>query len=157
MGMVGVQPLRARVSRALSSRGAAAAVWLWLRLLDDQIQTEKQIMTINQITVTAARTFNHPHEQYSNLRPEVVLTATLAPGEDAGAATKKLQAMAEGMVEDHKQGMLKSIEELYQLSERQAEVRGLQQQLERTQQRLSEIRAENPGLAQIGGGADSPR
>lgn len=109
-------------------------------------------MNITQISVTAARTFNHPHEQYSNLRPEVVLTATLAPGENVGAATKKLQAQAEGMVEDHKQGMLKSIEELYQLSQHQAEVRGLQQQLERAQQRLSEIRAENPGLAQIEGG-----
>lgn len=109
-------------------------------------------MTINQITVTAGRTFNHPHEQYSNLRPEVVLVATLEAGEDVAAATKKLQAQAEGLVEDHKQGMLKSIEELYQLSQHQAEVRGLQQQLERTQKRLSEIRAENPGLAQIEGG-----
>jgi hypothetical protein len=106
-------------------------------------------MTINEITVTAARTFNHPHEQYSNLRPEVVLRAKLAPGEDAGMATKQLQAVAEGLVEDHKHGMLRSIEELHQLSERQAEVRGLQQQLERTQKRLTEIRAENPSLAAL--------
>jgi hypothetical protein len=33
-------------------------------------------MKINSITVTAGRTFNHPHEQYSNLRPEVTMTAT---------------------------------------------------------------------------------
>lgn len=107
-------------------------------------------MTINQITVTAGRTFNHPHEQYSNLRPEVVLVATLEAGEDAAAATKKLQAQAEGLVEDHKQGMLKSIEELYQLSERQAEIRGLQQQLERAQQRLTQIRTETAGVLQVG-------
>ena len=35
-------------------------------------------MKIQTITVTAGRTFNHPHEQYSNLRPEVQMTATLA-------------------------------------------------------------------------------
>ena len=43
-------------------------------------------------------------------------------------------------------GLLKSIEELYQLSQRQAEVRGLQKQLTDTQTRLNEIRAENPTL-----------
>ena len=31
-------------------------------------------MKINTITVTAGRTFNHPHEDYSNLRPSVTMT-----------------------------------------------------------------------------------
>lgn len=35
-------------------------------------------MRIKTITVTAGRTFNHPYEQYSNLRPEVTMVADLA-------------------------------------------------------------------------------
>lgn len=105
-----------------------------------------QKMKINTIQVTAGRTFNHPHEQYSNLRPEVTMTATLDDGEDPARATRELQAKAEQIVEDHKAGLLKSIEELYQLTERQAEMRGLQQELERAQRRLETIRSENPTL-----------
>lgn len=103
-------------------------------------------MTITNIVVRAGRTFNHPHEQYSNLKPEVELTAVVQQGDDAQACVRELQAKAEGMVEDHKQGLLKSIKELYELTERQAEVRGLQQQLEQTQNRLNVIREANPEL-----------
>jgi len=103
-------------------------------------------MKINTITVTAGRTFNHPHEQYSNLRPEVTLTATLEDGDDATQSAKVLQARAEGLVEDHKQGLLASIEALHTLSVRQQEVRGLQQELQRAQTRLNDIRSENPSL-----------
>lgn len=103
-------------------------------------------MTITKITVTAGRTFNHPHEQFSNLRPEVTLEATLAEGANPVEAVKALQAQAEGLVEDHKQGMLRSLEELYQLTERQAEMRGLQKQLKMAQDRLEEIRTKHPEL-----------
>lgn len=103
-------------------------------------------MQITNIVVRAGRTFNHPHESYSNLKPEVELTAEVQEGDDAQACVRELQAKAEGMVEDHKQGLLKSIEELHQLTERQAEVRGLQQQLQSTQNRLNAIRDENPEL-----------
>lgn len=103
-------------------------------------------MKINTITVTAGRTFNHPHEQYSNLRPEVVMSATLEDGEDPHLAVRDLQQRAEGLVEDHKRGLLNSIEELYQLTERQAEVRGLQNELKRAQERLDGIRKEHPQL-----------
>lgn len=103
-------------------------------------------MKINTITVTAGRTFNHPHEQYSNLRPEVSMTATLEDGEDATVAVRELQARAEQLVEDHKRGLLGSIEELYQLTERQAEVRGLQTELKHAQERLDKIRTEHPTL-----------
>jgi hypothetical protein len=103
-------------------------------------------MKITTIQVSAGRTFNHPHEQYSNLRPEVTMTATLEDGKDPAKATRELQAMAEQIVEDHKQGLLRSLEELYQLNERQAEMRGLQKELERAQNRLAAIRAENPTL-----------
>lgn len=103
-------------------------------------------MKIQTITVTAGRTFNHPHEDYSNLRPSVTMTATLDDGEDPHVATRDLQQRAEGLVEDHKRSLLHSIEDLYQLTERQAEVRGLEEQLKRTQSRLNQIRTENPAL-----------
>lgn len=74
------------------------------------------------------------------------MTATLDDGEDATRAAQLLQAKAEQCVEDHKQGLLRSIEELYQLTEKQAEVRGLQNELERAQKRLTQIRTENPTL-----------
>lgn len=104
-------------------------------------------MTISNIIVRAGRTFNHPHEQYSNLKPEVELRADLTEGDDPKACAKALQVQAEGLVEDHKQGLLKSIEELYQLTTRQAEMRGLERELQKTQARLEEIRKETPGLA----------
>jgi hypothetical protein len=103
-------------------------------------------MKIQTIKVTAGRTFNHPHEQYSNLRPEVVMTATLDEGEDSTVAVRDLQQRAEGLVEDHKRSLLHSIEELYQLTERQAEMRGLQSELKRASNRLAEIRKEHPQL-----------
>lgn len=103
-------------------------------------------MKVNTITVTAGRTFNHPYEQYSNLRPEVTMTATLEEGEDHAQAVKQLQASAEQIVENHKRGLLKSLEELHNLTERQQEMRGLQRSLEQTQKRLTEIRTEHPEL-----------
>lgn len=97
-------------------------------------------MKVNTITVTAGRTFNHPYESYSNLRPEVTLTASLDEGESAMIATKQLQAQAEQLVEDHKNNLMKSIEELHLLTERQREMKGLQLQLERAQERIEQIR-----------------
>lgn len=60
---------------------------------------------------------------------------------------------AERLVEDHKQSLLKSIEELYQLNERTAEVRGRERQLQSAQNRLEQIRSEYP--AQIGDALDA--
>jgi hypothetical protein len=74
------------------------------------------------------------------------MTATLEPGEDPSKAVKELQARAEGLVEDHKRQLLASLEELYQLSTRQAEVRGLDREIRQAQSRLDAIRAEHPGL-----------
>lgn len=108
-------------------------------------------MTIKTITVTAGRTFNHPHEQYSNLRPEVSMVAELAEGDVPSVAVRQLQQQAEGFVEDHKQSLLRSLEELHDLTERQAEMRGLQKQLSQAQCRLDEIRKSHPELALTNG------
>jgi len=74
------------------------------------------------------------------------MVATIDDGESAADAAKKLQAQAEGLVEDHKQGLLRSIEELYQLTERQSEMRGLQRELERAQLRMDDLRKQHPEL-----------
>lgn len=106
-------------------------------------------MKITNIIVRAGRTFNHPYESYSNLKPEVELTATLEEGEDAIAATRELQAKAEGLVEDHKQGLLRSIEELHQMAAHQSELRGLEQELQRAQERIEQIRKQTPQLVSL--------
>ena len=38
-------------------------------------------MKITEIVVSAGRTFNHPYENFSNLRPQVTLKATPDEGE----------------------------------------------------------------------------
>jgi hypothetical protein len=108
-------------------------------------------MQITEIIVNAGRTFNHPYEQYSNLRPSITLKATLAEGEDAGAATKELQAKAEELVEDHKRNLLAQLEELYNLTQRQQEVASLEAGLLKAQRRIDEIRKETPQLALAAG------
>lgn len=70
-------------------------------------------------------------------------------------ATRELQSRAEGLVEDHKRQLLRSIEDLYDLSTRQAEIQGLERQLRSAQCRLDEIRKENPAL-QLGQGTPDP-
>jgi len=104
-------------------------------------------MKVNTITVSAGRTFNHPFETYSNLRPHVTVTATLDEGENWEEVTKQLQAKAESIVEDHKTHMLKSLEELHQLTERQRELSSLESGLRRAQSRIDEIRRDTPQLA----------
>lgn len=107
------------------------------------------MMKVTEIVVSAGRTFNHPHEDYSNLKPQVTLKAALGEGDDPVAATKQLQALADGLVEDHKQGMLKSIEELHRLTEAQQRMIGLSRQLKANQDEIDRIRAEWPALNQL--------
>jgi hypothetical protein len=108
-------------------------------------------MKVTEIVVSAGRVVNHPFEQYSNLRPSITLKASLDEGEDFETATKQLQAKAEQLVEDHKNNMLTSIEELHMLTERQREVASLESSIKRAQSQLDRIRAETPQL-QLGGG-----
>ena len=82
-------------------------------------------MEITEITVSAGRTFNHPYETNSKLRPNVTVKANLAPGEDPVKAINDLQALAEKSVEDHKQALLTSLEELHFLTEAQREMTSL--------------------------------
>lgn len=95
---------------------------------------------VTEITVNAGRTFNHPYESYSNLRPSVTIKAELLEGEDWEAATKELQAKAESMVEEHKQHMLRSLKELHDLTVRQREVASLEDSIRGAQSRLDRLR-----------------
>lgn len=104
-------------------------------------------MHVTEITVSAGRTFNHPYEQFSNLRPNVTVKPTLAEGDDPTKAINELQALAEKSVEDHKQALLHSLEELHYLSEAQRDMTTLAEQITRAQTRLEQIRKAHPQLA----------
>jgi hypothetical protein len=112
-------------------------------------------MKVVEVTVAAGRTFNHPFEQYSNLRPNVTLKAVLDGDEDYTAAVQTLQAKAEALVEEHKQHMLRSLHELARLERYQQEVQSLEQSLVRSQERLDTLRRGTQALA-AGQSADTP-
>jgi esterase/lipase len=96
--------------------------------------------TIREVTVSAGRTFSHPHESYSNLRPMVTVRAEVDEGEDWQQVVQGLQAQAERLVEDHKQHMIKSLAEIEDLRTRQREVANLEQSIRRAQSRLDQLR-----------------
>lgn len=97
-------------------------------------------MEIVEIVVSAGRTFNHPFEDYSNLRPQVTLKAALQAGEDAGACVKQLQAKAESLVEDHKQMMLKTLHRLHEYTVAEREIANVESELRIGQGRLERLR-----------------
>lgn len=97
-------------------------------------------MKITSITVDAGRTFNHPHESYSNLRPSVTLTATIEEGDNPDECAKSLQARAEELVENHKQHLLESLNRLNELSMIERETNSLEQSIKNSQSRLTFLR-----------------
>lgn len=113
-------------------------------------------MKVTEITVSAGRTFSHPYESYSNLKPFVSLKATLDADDDPVKATRDLQAQAETIVEDHKRNMLASLAELRELSLKQQEIAQLDEQIKRAQMRLDAIRQGVPQLTQQEGLAFVP-
>lgn len=100
-------------------------------------------MKITHITISAGRTFNHPFESYSNLRPHVQLDAELDDGDDVTTCIKELQAKAEGFVEDHKQHMLKSLQNLQEMQSREREIIRLESLIKASQDKLQSYR-DNP-------------
>lgn len=97
-------------------------------------------MQVTEIVVSAGRTFNHPYESYSNLKPHVTLKATIFDGDDAEACVKELQAKAESIVEDHKRNLLSSLEDAYELEQRQQRVQSLESSIRRAQKELDDLR-----------------
>lgn len=103
-------------------------------------------MRVTEITVGAGRTFNHPFESFSNLRPSVTFKAELQDGDDPATVARDLQAKAESLVEDHKQFMLTSLRNLHYLTEAQRRYTTLQEQIKQAQADLENLRSENPQL-----------
>lgn len=73
-------------------------------------------MKVVEITVGAARTFNHPYEQYSNFRPTLSMTVRLDESEERDpkevqTKIQELQDIVERQVELQKQGTLKELKE----------------------------------------------
>jgi Zn-dependent M16 (insulinase) family peptidase len=97
-------------------------------------------MKITEIVVSAGRTFNHPYESYSNFKPQVTLKATLTEKDEPIAATKKLQAAAEQLVEEQKQRMLQDLEDLQNQARRQATIASLERTIKQAQDELAEMR-----------------
>jgi hypothetical protein len=64
---------------------------------------------VKEITVRAARTFNHPYERFSNLRPEVTWKAMLEPGDDPRVVTQELQAEVESLMDKQKEKLIRQL------------------------------------------------
>lgn len=59
-------------------------------------------MKVIEVVVTAARMIPHPLEKYASLRPAVTVRAQVEDDEDWHEVTRKLQAEAEELLEDHR-------------------------------------------------------
>ena len=90
-------------------------------------------MKITEITVSAGRTFNNPHESYSNLRVDLELRAKVEEGDKIHAQIVILQQFAEASVEAEKQLRLRLLNE-------EAEKRWAKAEEERRQQNLGVTR-----------------
>ena len=98
-------------------------------------------MKITEIIVGAGRTFPHPYEDYSNLRPQLTIKAEINGDEsDIEKHVKELQAQAEKLIEDHKNHMLQSLSYLYHLAEYEQRVESLEDNIKRYQQELEDLR-----------------
>lgn len=106
-------------------------------------------MKVTQIRVVAGRTFSHPYEQFSNLRPEVELVATLDDDENPVNAMRELQLKAEELVEDHKQAMLSDIVRLRHMNDAEQRAHRIASSIREYHQELDEIRKEYPELKQL--------
>lgn len=104
---------------------------------------------ITEITVSAGRVIPHPFQRYANLRPMITLKAEVEPGEDPTEAARGLQAKAEGLIEDHARYMVRSLEELEDLSRLQSKVASLEASIRRAQEDLDRLRREMPALADL--------
>lgn len=103
-------------------------------------------MHVTEISVTAGRTFSHPHESYSNLRPSVTMKASLEDGEDVRHATQLLQAKCERLVEDHKTMLLDSLDQIFNTDQIDKQIVDLERQLTNAQARLEQLRTERQQL-----------
>lgn len=100
-------------------------------------------MQVTEVIVSAGRTVSHPLESYANLRPQVTLKATVEAGDDYHAVTRQLQASAEGLVEDHKNNLIKDIRALDALARKNHRIASLETSIRDSQIELEELRADD--------------
>lgn len=105
-------------------------------------------MRVNEVTVSAGRTFSHPYEEYSNLRPGVTIRAVLDPEEDFVAVTRELQAKAEDLVERHKEAMLHSLRQIHTLSAAQRRLASLEREIAARHVEIEEVRRQTAEIEQ---------
>jgi hypothetical protein len=104
-------------------------------------------MKVIKVNVSAGRVVPHPFTQYANLKPQITVKAIVEEGEDWQAVTKELQAHAEQLVEEHKDNLVRNLEEIENLSRKQREIASLSSGIRRAQAQLDAIRKEHPQLA----------
>ena len=105
-------------------------------------------MIVTQITIRAGRTFNHPHEQFSNLRCDVEATATVAENESAADAIKLLQSRLEEAVEEHKNKMLTDIRFLKQKAELEKSIAKAEREIQEREQYLKSMREHRDNMTE---------
>lgn len=101
---------------------------------------------VTEVSVSASRGFNHPYEDYSNLKPFISLKVELEEDDDVEKVIKEYQAKAESLVEDHKQHMLDSLTQLYEMGQYEKKVACLESQIKSSQQALDDLRKQQKTL-----------
>lgn len=76
-------------------------------------------MIIQEITVHAGRTFNHPYERSANFRFDFSLKAQLQEGDDFAQYLVTLQRAAEIQADEHKAMILGECERLHKIEDLQ--------------------------------------
>jgi hypothetical protein len=99
-------------------------------------------MKVTKIIVSAGRTFNHPYEDYSDLKSQITLKATVDDGENFEDAVKELQRKAETMVQDHKMALLDAIHKYTMMSRKEQEIQRLESLIKTAQDDLARARAD---------------
>lgn len=108
-------------------------------------------MTITEIEASAGVTFNHPHVQYANFRPEIRLKATIGAREDAQVAAVELQRRADELCEQQKSAILKRCNDEYEEQRRagaiehlKSRIKSKRDELKQDEKNLAEAQAEEP-------------
>lgn len=99
-------------------------------------------MILQEITVHAGRTFNHPYERFANFRFDLSLKATLQGGDDAGECLVNLQRLAETFADEHKARLLKECDRLHHISGLENLIRDLKMDHQPWMSETAEERAE---------------
>ncbi len=97
-------------------------------------------MKITEVIVSAGRTFNHPHEQYSNLRPGLTIKATPEEGETLEQINSVLREKAEKLIEADKGRMIADIINLEEITRRNNETLRLESLIRASTNKLNELR-----------------